>query len=806
MFHGSMRIPHPLVAAIASALVFAGAALILADRTHHVTCTPVSATFSQIDSQSPPSLNLTAISSTGDRIPFKRSARGDYFLFPFPVKGIEIDGRKSLLEESSRLQLYQSATPRSKPDLIIEWSPDEVRSDPARSRFFVSKQLPNIGSILGSRPWSHRSDTRLLLFFLCLATLTAIPTYSLLQSTPDRSNLCPSPSGGTTRQLIFATSFAILSVGVLFIFFHPKFGGPDEVHQMALLRGRWSIPPSSHLIFSHLFLGYILQYLYGVYGSLPWYGIHLTLALTAVAGAFLWIIGIRAKKTWVAVALLLAVLTPLWTNVQFTSTAGALCCSGYLLLWLAAHDGKFRFLSPLVTIGGVLVLWGSLIRWESFVHLSLVFLPLVLLEIRPVSLKPRLTIQFRSLVPLLAILAVGAGLAGTNKAAYLWDADWKNFHDLQPSRIQINDHRTFWETASPDDVEQALSEANWTRNDLNLFDNWFYLDPKFLDADSVALIAGVARAPSLQQKFAPSQIWDGCRDLFSSLLQFKLGIAFLILLLLASPPGRQAIPSILTLLTSIAIVHVVIVALAKPPPFRVFFPPLLGAFTLITFHCLRSNALGNRLSRTGAVRWIASVPICLVAALLTYGITVKLGEGQRRHSDSSLFRSECSWIDQQPGAIVYIWADAFRFDLARFPLGELDLPENTPLVLGSYVMTTPPGRTQLKKLEWEPPEISLYSNPETIVYVGHPNEHSKTPVLPREASQYLRLLDERGVEDDVQFVTLHSGAHWVTGQFEPSGDGEKGSDNSNRVSQNRWSSEIVSNPFHKANWPNGIRK
>lgn len=756
-----------LALAVLVGLTLAGAVLFLADRSHHLTAQPVSAHFARVPSAAPSELNLTAVSSDGERMPFKRSSNGTFFLPPFPLASLEISGAKSLLENASPLYLHRSAHPKSQPDHRIEWSPREIQAEAENGRAFLLSPLPEGPSVFQNRPWTQRGDATIVLYFLGLAAFSSFTLCSFFRSPSERDWTNPSLAARPLRHLLIPAAGALSTVGLLLFFLHAKFGGPDELHQMSLVRGRWSIPASGHLIFSHVFIGHALRFLYETWRDLTWYSIHITLALTAVAGTFVWVIGVRRGRPWLACAILLGILAPIWTNVQFTSTAGAMCCSGFLLLWLAAHDQQFRFRNPLVLVGGTFVLWGSMIRFESFVHLSLVFLPILLLAIRPIVLRPRPILKAATLAPLFAVLALGVALEGVNRMAYERDPEWKAFRDLQPIRVQINDYRTFWNNGVPADVDSALAKAQWTRNDLYLFDSWFYLDPKFLDPASVGIVAAAAQTPRFFDKLRVSNLANGFLDFLSSLLQFKLGLLFLAVLLAAFPLSKQAFGSVLVLTASLAVLHIVIVVLAKPPPFRVFFPPLLGLFTVVTYQCLATVPSRRSGSWKSLARWTNRLCLGLAAMLLTYGYSVKFAEGQKRFSDASLFRSECEWMDRQPEANVYIWGDAFRFDLSRFPLGELDLPEKTPLVLGAYVMTTPPGRRQLDSLGWNPPHLALYQNSERITYLSNPPSEPGSPSLPGEANLYLRLLEERLVSGDAQFVILHRGPHWVSGKFLP---------------------------------------
>jgi|AGTN01.2.fsa_nt_gi hypothetical protein len=150
--------------------------------------------------------------------------------------------------------------------------------------------------------------------------------------------------------LIFVVSTLILP---------PYYGTVDDVRITMIASGTGICQnPEPHIIYGHIFWGQALAWLYSQNQDIPWYGLSLSLAnimsLALVLAVFTWE---RASPFRLALLLILYVFSilPIWTNLQYVSTAVFLA-AGACLVVISARDARDHSIQRLDPVDCALLL------------------------------------------------------------------------------------------------------------------------------------------------------------------------------------------------------------------------------------------------------------------------------------------------------------------------------------------------------------------------------------------------------------------------------------------------------------------
>ena len=191
----------------------------------------------------------------------------------------------------------------------------------------------------------------------------------------------------------FLSSVAFFAV--LLEFFRPGYAVSDDIVMISLASGYLGGKPLPFMVYSNVLLGFLLDPLYALNPIINW-EIYLFLLVNFLSvWALMHIIFSRLQtarmKIFAAVVLLLCdaffVL-----NITFTMIAAFAAIAGLCLLLTSVQSSADLKTSGFV-IGVTLVLAGSLIRIESMLLMSVLFLPALLLFYRSLKFK-KLVISF----------------------------------------------------------------------------------------------------------------------------------------------------------------------------------------------------------------------------------------------------------------------------------------------------------------------------------------------------------------------------------------------------------------------------
>ena len=316
------------------------------------------------------------------------------------------------------------------------------------------------------------------------------------------------------RAIIYSIAINLFFLALCLIFGDLKFGAIDDYFMAARLTGALGTEYNPHLIFVNAIYGYALLPLYHLFPKIGWYYIgemfSVFLSFTVIGYVLLQ----RCGERWGAI--LAALFTALFASdfylvVQFTQCASILSAAGMLLFAYGVVDchapkgarndnvnsngacddnvgpdfqnDKLKKLQTIVpfALGVLLMLWGSVMRWQAFL-MGMPFFCLGMLFI----LKQCWAAKWRVIVGLVVMF-------GGAFAMHHWDQniykapEYRDYVKFQGSRVVFGDNTNYNQNAVYEDAE----ELGLSGKDLHMFARWTMYDTEVFSVDSLARYANM---------------------------------------------------------------------------------------------------------------------------------------------------------------------------------------------------------------------------------------------------------------------------------------------------------------------------
>lgn len=295
------------------------------------------------------------------------------------------------------------------------------------------------------------------------------------------------------RALTYSFAINLFFLALCLIFGDLKFGAIDDYFMAARLTGALGTDYNPHLIFVNAIYGYALLPLYHLFPKIGWYYIgemfSVFLSFTAIGYVLLQ----RCGERWGAI--LAALFTALFASdfylvVQFTQCASILSAAGMLLFAYGVISmdsiaptglqNDIRKATPFA-LGVLLMLWGSVMRWQAFL-MGMPFFCFGMLFIIKDCWKAR--------------WYVIAGLAVMFASAFSmhsWDQniykapEYQDFIEFQGPRVTFGDNNNYNQNAVYEDAE----ELGLSGKDFHMLTNWVMYDTEDFSADSLQKYANL---------------------------------------------------------------------------------------------------------------------------------------------------------------------------------------------------------------------------------------------------------------------------------------------------------------------------
>jgi hypothetical protein len=330
-----------------------------------------------------------------------------------------------------------------------------------------------------------------------------------VSSIPPRSALDRARAILRDRPFVVAGVAAISITLFTSLAFTPRYETNDDVTMHLIAAGLvFTDRPDEHLLFSNVLIGLALKTLYTKAADVPWYAIYQLATLTAsaaAAGYALLRVNPSIRQACVVLLYLVVAVLPCIVELQFTKTAFLAAFSGLLLL-LAPLRGARAWSRVADVAGCALVIWGSLIRFESLLLAGIVAVPVA---IAGAYADPRRA-AWRA-IPLAVALAAALGLNQFNRSYYARGEGWEDFYAYNAARAKFTDYDRYRYTP---ETRAAFRAAGWESVDLGMLQNWFFADRNRYSLSKLKqIIATVPRTP-------PHSMWQITHDIVLNIYHF----------------------------------------------------------------------------------------------------------------------------------------------------------------------------------------------------------------------------------------------------------------------------------------------
>lgn len=298
------------------------------------------------------------------------------------------------------------------------------------------------------------------------------------------------------RAITYSLAINLFFLALCLIFGDLKFGAIDDYFMAARLTGALGTDYNPHLIFVNAIYGYALLPLYHLFPKVGWYYIGEMFSVFLSFTVISYVLLQRCGERWGAI--LATLFTALFASdfylvVQFTQCASILSAAGMLLFAYGvvkpsstdcrAPGGARNDIKKTVpfALGVLLMLWGSVMRWQAFL-MGMPFFCLGMLFI----IKQCWAAKWRVIVGL-AILFVGAF------AVHNWDKkiyqapEYADFVKFQGPRVTFGDNSNYNQNAVYEDAE----ELGLSGKDMHMLTEWVLYDTEVYSVDSLARYASL---------------------------------------------------------------------------------------------------------------------------------------------------------------------------------------------------------------------------------------------------------------------------------------------------------------------------
>ena len=292
----------------------------------------------------------------------------------------------------------------------------------------------------------------------------------------------------------------IAAVGYAVTFLHPYYGSNDEFTLAAIASGAYG-SYTQYFIYLHSAFGWILKCFYMLFPSVNCYTIVMYglifLSLSAIGCT--WITRWKKIGAVMAVMLVLAGLSPLYVELQYTKTAAVVTAAGYVLLFIGGQKAEKWKKAFVQALGILLLLLGSWIRFQSFGMVSILAFGFWLARAVRV-LKTREWKQFLvcdCLPCIIAFSCVFGSIAAENVLVYTPGSQEEHYREYDKARQRLLDYGVpEW-----DDYQAEYEALGLTRTDVINLEKWLIADYDRYTADTFNAIVAFRQDRPFQWEY-----------------------------------------------------------------------------------------------------------------------------------------------------------------------------------------------------------------------------------------------------------------------------------------------------------------
>lgn len=269
-------------------------------------------------------------------------------------------------------------------------------------------------------------------------------------------------------------------------FCHLRYGAIDDYFMAGILSGMYGDDYNVHLPFVNAIYGYLLLPLYYLFPGISWYYIGELSAIFVSLTAISYILINKVGRGWgfaLSTLLVAAYAKDLYIVLQFTQCAAVLSAAGMVVLisgFERINNGEYkRKIYVILSVGILLLWWGSLMRWDAFLMGGPLFASALVLFVRKFW-----KIRWQVVLSLLLVYIGAFAFHWYNQSLYQ-NPEYKTFVDFQPFRVLLGDGAFYNEQA----VYEDLQELGQNPKDFDLLKKWVFYDNEVFAPESVQVIS-----------------------------------------------------------------------------------------------------------------------------------------------------------------------------------------------------------------------------------------------------------------------------------------------------------------------------
>lgn len=290
------------------------------------------------------------------------------------------------------------------------------------------------------------------------------------------------------RAFLYSSVINLFFLVLCLVFGDIKFGAIDDYFMAAVLTGAHGTDYNPHLLFVNAIYGYALLPLYHLFPKVGWYYIGEMLAVFVSFMSIGYVLLRRCGERWgVLIAALFTAMfaSDFYLVIQFTQCASILSAAGMLLFAHAVVDCRApkgtRNDVILVALGVLLLLWGSVMRWQAFLMGMPFFCVGLLFNLNQCWRFKWVTVAG------LAVMFVGAYAMHLFDSSLYKSAEYAPYMEIQDPRAVLGDVSDYNQNATYEDIE----EMGLSGKDYHMLTEWIFYDTEFFSAKKMRSITNV---------------------------------------------------------------------------------------------------------------------------------------------------------------------------------------------------------------------------------------------------------------------------------------------------------------------------
>ncbi|TAE01030.1 MAG: hypothetical protein EAZ97_04175 [Bacteroidetes bacterium] len=254
---------------------------------------------------------------------------------------------------------------------------------------------------------------------------------------------------------------------LLYFTFFEAYLNSDDDRPMSMLAAGVFNESSEHLLFQNILMGLFFKSLYALQ-KWQWYDVWMLLMLFLSHWAIFYSL-LRLKiHFWISFLFISYLIASQLSYINFTTTSAYLGIAGMLLFFSELKQNQNKFVLPTF-----LLIFSSLIRFQSTVLVTILFVPFFLYQIWAAQIQWKNLVKFLGLSFFLMTFFVVFDKIYTENLS----PEWKKVYEFQKVRPQFFDY----DAIPMKPYEEVYKKYHFSENDFMLFKSFvfYWADPDF---------------------------------------------------------------------------------------------------------------------------------------------------------------------------------------------------------------------------------------------------------------------------------------------------------------------------------------